>query len=113
MGVRSPQLSGHHVADHPWLEHEQSHFGRLADRKEIHKTVIRSFQVSTETTSRRVARLPERGPATRNIRPFHRDSHRWVTAEAKGSPMVLTCFEVAERVIEHFALPRFTGANPT
>ena len=23
--------------------------------------------------------------------------------------MVLTCFEVAERVIEHFALPRFTG----
>jgi hypothetical protein len=26
--------------------------------------------------------------------------------------MVLTCFEVAERVIEHFALPRFTGANP-
>jgi hypothetical protein len=35
-----------------------------------------------------------------------------VTAEAKGSPMVLTCFEVAERVIEHFALPRFTGANP-
>jgi hypothetical protein len=25
--------------------------------------------------------------------------------------MVLTRFEVAERVIEHFALPRFTGAN--
>jgi hypothetical protein len=27
--------------------------------------------------------------------------------------MVLTRFEVAERVIEHFALPHFTGANPT
>jgi hypothetical protein len=27
----------------------------------IHKTVIRSFQVSTKTTSSRVARLPERG----------------------------------------------------
>jgi hypothetical protein len=34
-----------------------------------------------------------------------------VTAEAKGPPMVLTRFEVAERVIEHFALPRFTGAT--
>jgi hypothetical protein len=29
--------------------------------RKIHKTVIRSFQVSIETTSRRVARLPERG----------------------------------------------------
>jgi hypothetical protein len=26
--------------------------------------------------------------------------------------MVLTRFEVAERVIERFALPRFTGADP-
>ena len=34
----------------------------------IHKTVIRSFQVSTETTSGRVARLPERGRSTRNVR---------------------------------------------
>jgi hypothetical protein len=36
-----------------------------------------------------------------------------VKAEAKVPPMVLTRFEVAERVIEHFALPHFTGANPT
>jgi hypothetical protein len=81
--------------------------------RKIHKTVIRSFQVSIETTSGRVARLAERDRSTRNVRPFDRDSHRWVTAEAKGPPMVLTCSEVAERVIEHFALPRFTGANPT
>jgi len=33
--------------------------------KKIHKTVIRSFQVSTETTSGRVARLPGRGRSTR------------------------------------------------
>jgi hypothetical protein len=34
--------------------------------RKIHKTVIRSFQVSIETTSRRVERLPERAgpPAT-------------------------------------------------
>jgi hypothetical protein len=51
--------------------------------RKIHKTVIRSFQVGIETTCRRVARLPER-PSTRNVRPFHRDSHRWVMAEAKG-----------------------------
>jgi hypothetical protein len=35
--------------------------------RKIHKTVIRSFQVSIETTSRRVARLPERG----QIHPQH------------------------------------------
>jgi hypothetical protein len=29
--------------------------------RKIHKTEIRSFQVSIETTSGRVARLPERG----------------------------------------------------
>ena len=44
--------------------------------QEIHKTVIRSFQVSTETTSGRVARLPERGRSTRNVRLSNRDSHR-------------------------------------
>jgi hypothetical protein len=52
--------------------------------RKIHKTVIRSFQVSTETTSRRVARLAERDRSTRNVRPFHRDSRRQVMAEAKG-----------------------------
>jgi hypothetical protein len=38
--------------------------------RKIHKTAIRSFQVSTETTSRRVAQLAERAGTPATFDPF-------------------------------------------
>jgi hypothetical protein len=52
--------------------------------RKIHKTVIRSFQVGIETTSRRVARLPERAGPPATFDPFTVTSTNGVTAEAKG-----------------------------
>jgi hypothetical protein len=43
----------------------------------------------------------------------HESIHRIDARHRCRSSTLLTPGQVAERVIEHFDLPRFTGANPT